>query len=214
MMKTFKKIIFPVLISVTVLSSCKQKELDPEAYVAWVENPANGLNTTKEAGDFKFSLQYKPLSYVALLNLEKENTGKQQLLKTMEEMKDLQYFTLRINSKTGESEMLQTNLETTDEYFYRVEYFSFHLKKDLYLLDGNDSLPCVIAHFERSYGISPNNSFILAFPLSEKEKALKIKGEKDITDKVLVYNDQYLQTGQVKLKIEKNSFNHIPELKL
>lgn len=213
-MKTIEKIIFPLLLCLLALTACSPVELDPNAYASWIENPDNGLNTTAIAGDFKFNLQYKPLTYVAFLNLEKENRNKTEFLKNMEDMKDLQYYTLRINPKGGGGEMLQTNLTSKEEYFYRVQYFSFQLKRDLYLVEGKDSLPCVFAHFERSYAVSPNNNFILAFPVSEKEKSLRTQGKEYLTDKVLVYNDQYLQTGQVKLKIDKKSFANIPDLKL
>ena len=213
-MKTIEKITFPLLLCVVALTACSPKELDPKAYASWIENPDNGLNTTAVAGDFKFNLQYKPLTYVASLNLEKEHANKVEFLKNVEELKELQYYTLRINPNGGGGEMLQTNLTSKDEYFYRVQYFSFQLKRDLYLVEGKDSLPCVFAHFERSYAVSPNNNFILAFPISEKEKSLRAQGKEYLTDKVLVYNDQYLQTGQVKLKIDKKSFANIPDLKL
>ena len=204
-------LLIPVL---ALINACGPEQLNPEAYSAWIENPDNGLNITTVAGEFKFNLQYKPLPYAALINSKEEHIDKEELLKIMEEMKDLQYYTLRINPATGNEEMLQTNLTSQEEYFYRVQYFSFKLKNDLYLKEGNDSLPCVFAHFERSYAVSPNNNFILAFPVSEREKESIAKGKKYEEEKTLVYNDQYLQTGQVKLKIEKSSVRHIPELKL
>lgn len=203
-----------VLLSVFfVWTSCNTGNLEPVAYKNWVENPENGLNVSREAGEFQFTLQYKPLDYVALINQRPEQLNRQGFMKNKEEMKELQYYTLRIDSKTGD-EMLRSNLSSADEYFYRVEYFSFHLKKDLYLIDGNDSLPCVLSHFERSYALSPNNNFILAFPLSEKEKVMLAKGKAYTGEKTLVYDDRYLQTGPVKFTIKKDALSALPQLKI
>ncbi|HSH65042.1 MAG TPA: hypothetical protein VLB84_04400, partial [Bacteroidia bacterium] len=171
-MNMLRKIVL-IFLPACTLMSCGHRELDPQAYISWMENPKNGLHASEIVGDFEFDLQYKPLSYVALKSMKKEKVNKEELLKSMQEMGDLQYYTLRINSANGKGEMLRTNLSAADEYFYRVQYFSFQLKKDLYLLDGKDSLPCVFAHFERTYAISPNNNFILAFPVSQEEKKEK-----------------------------------------
>ncbi|HSH65517.1 MAG TPA: hypothetical protein VLB84_06895, partial [Bacteroidia bacterium] len=64
------------------------------------------------------------------------------------------------------------------------------------------------------YGREGKYFYPLAFPVSQEEKKEKQQGMEHKTDKVLVYNDQFLQTGQVRLTIEKGSFSHIPELKL
>jgi hypothetical protein len=212
--KLYSLILFITVGSLLLVPACTHKSLSPAAYAAWVENADNGLCTEQTAGNFTFSLQYKPLEYVALLNKRSYTIDKATLNNELSEIKDMQYYTLRINSKDGKTEMLRTGLSATDEYYRRIEYFSFHLKNDLYLVDGTDSLPCTLFHFERSYDLSPNNSFVLAFPLSENEIAHQKQGKKYTAEKTLVYNDRLLNTGIVKLAIKKRALEHIPDIKL
>lgn len=194
--------------------ACTNPQLSPKAYIAWIENENNGLKTTQLAGDYRISLQYKPLEYVVMLNERNDNIDKATMDKGIEEIKDMQYYTLRINTKDEKTEMLRTNLTETNEYYQRIEYFSFHLKNDLYLVDGTDSLPCGLFHFERSYGVSPGNNFLLAFPLSKKEIEQRKNGKNYSEEKTLVYNDRFLNTGTVKLEIKKSALENIPGLKI
>jgi len=204
------------LVSAVVMTqtSCTKSQLAPRSYMSWIENESNGLKTTRVSGDFKFSLQYKPLEYVVMLNERNTNMDKATMEKEMEEIKDMQYYTLKINSNDEKAEMLRTNLSETNEYYRRIEYFSFHLKNDVYLIDGTDSLPCGLFHFERGYGISPDNNFLLAFPLSKKEIELRKQGKKYFEEKTLIYKDRFLNTGTVRLEIKKNALENIPAVRI
>lgn len=195
-------------------SACVQQVLQPRAYMTWVEDKNNGLKITESAGDYIFNLQYKPLDYIVLINERTDTIDRKKFDKDKEELKDMQYYTFSIAPKNGKTEMLRSNLNYGEEYYQRVQYFSFHLKDDLYLIDGNDSLPCLLCHFERSYDLTPNNKFLLAFPLSKKETSKRENGNKYASDKTLIYQDKLLNTGIVKLEVTKNAIDNIPSVKL
>lgn len=186
---------------------CDKRALTVVEYIRWVEDESNGLIVSKVIQDFVFSVQYKPLNYVALKSLKRTAPDEEQLSKEMVEIEDLQYYTLRIGTNDGTKDLLKAGIESEDDYFMRIEYFSFHIQKDLQLIDGLDTLPCVLHHFERTYGITPHTNIVLAFKLPEDKSA-----EGMLKAKTLIYNDQILGTGKILLTIKEEDLRMIPHL--
>ena len=131
---------------------CDKRSLTALEYIRWVEDERNGLIVSKVIEDFIFTVQYKPLNYVALKSLRNVNPGKEELSKEVEEIEDMQYYTLRIGTNSGARDLLKAGIESEDEYFMRIEYFSFHIQKDLQLIDGPDKLPCVLTTLKELMG--------------------------------------------------------------
>ena len=123
------------------------QKLEPLQYMSWVENKENGLKVEKKIGEITFTLQYKPLEYVALLDLHKEQLNKQELEKKMDEYSSLQYFTFQISADT-QQELLKKDVKGADDYANRINYFSFEMQKDLKLIENTDTLNCELFHFE------------------------------------------------------------------
>lgn len=176
--------------------------LNPIEYVQWVEDKKNGLMVEKQIGEYTFSAQFKPLEYVVLKQTKDPNIKSDVVKKEAEEMSDLQYFTFKIGVANGTEDPLKFGVNTNEDFQKRVEYFSFSLQNEIKLIDDTDSLNCVMFHFERAYGIAPYCTFVLGF---EKSKT-------DAANKILVYNDQLLGVGPVKLMIQSENLKHIPKL--
>lgn len=194
-----------VYAAILLLFSCSRDKLTPGEYIHWVTDKSNGLLTETAIGSYTFFLQYKPLDYVSLQERKGENLVKDSLEKTKKELEDLQYYTFKIRSADN-NEVMAVQTENDPEYYSRLEYFMGVMQDDIVLVEGKDTLPCLLFHFERNYGLSPDNSFVLAF---EKQKA-----QKNSSDRTLVFNDQVLGTGPVHLTIKGKSIDNIPELKL
>jgi hypothetical protein len=195
-MTRFFKLILPLLFT----TSCSQGVLSPISYAKWVSDSDNGLNTKKKIGHYEFSLQYKPLDYVVLLE-EGVKVPLDKLESRKKELEGMQYFTFRITSLT-EDDMLRTDQQDENEYYQRLEYFVSSAQDDISLIDGGDTLPCAIYHFERNYGLAPFNNIVLGFE----------KSGKNAGDKTLVYNDNALGAGPVLLTIKGNAVKQIPQL--
>src|SRR5690606_10624522 len=118
----------------------------------------------------------------------------------IKEIKDFQYYTLKIESLKG-TEMMRTNIASEHEYSQRLQYFSDLVQYDLSLEENNDTLTCQLFHFERNYGVAPYNNIVLGFPKPTQEST-----------KTLVFNDQILGIGKIKLKIEKENIDNIPNI--
>ncbi|MBL1231533.1 MAG: hypothetical protein COA31_002330 [Flavobacteriales bacterium] len=180
--------------------SCTQKELNVKDYLAWVNNPENGLKVSKEIKDYKIELFYKPAEYIAINEQKTTEIDTALFFQRIKEIKDFQYYTLKIESLKG-TEMMRTNISSEHEYSQRLQYFSDLVQYDLSLEENNDTLSCQLFHFERNYGVAPYNNIVLGFPKPTQESA-----------KTLVFNDQMLGIGKIKLKIEKENIDNIPNI--
>lgn len=178
--------------------------LELRDYVRYVENPANGLNVSKEVQDMVYTLQYKPLPYVIALEEMNDTLFLQHLGQRETELKDMQYFTLRLEAKNNSQELLKYNLSDEEQYYERVKYFSFDMQRDIYLRDGNDSLPCLLYHFERTYGAAPYAKFVLGFVVSKANRAVT---------KEFVFNDRAFNGGSIHLKISDQDIKRVPQVK-
>lgn len=184
------------------INTSEEEYLDSENLIAWVEDASNGLIVEKEINEYRFSTIYKPLDYIVAKDLNKNEITKEELATNKAEIEDLQYFTFRIGLKANEGDLLKHNLREANEYYARVEHFSFAMQNDIVLFQGQDTLKCVLYHFERTYGATPFLNFNLAF-----EKTL------NNGDKTLIIDDQVLGIGRVKLTIPKEKIIKAPKLK-
>ena len=190
------------LIAITV--SCgPKKTLSPEKYVKWCDNPDNGLVVKKDLGQFSFTLCYTPPEYLAVKELGKRVELNSTILDSaVKEYSDLQYFTFRMGS-VNEGDFLKQEITTEQDYFDRIHYYNSQVNKDIFLVDGNDTLKCVMHHFERTYSVAPYDNLLLAF---EKGKG---NGSKK-----MIYNDHILGTGPVIITISQEAINNIPHISL
>lgn len=191
--------LFVILILFSFLVSCKKATLSHVDYINWVENEDNGLNVGKEFKDINYQILYKPVSYIVAKELVNGGIKNNEVATRIKELGDMQYATLRIKVANS-NEVMGANIKSQNEYYERLEYFMNNIQNDLVLIEDKDTLPCLLAHFERSYGLSPYNNFVLAFGKSINKKA----------DKLIVFDDNIFGTGRVILKIENKDIEDEP----
>lgn len=200
-----------LFLSVLLIRNCSktQLSLSPDEYVSWIENGQNGLCPSKQIGQLQFDLQYKPLEYIVL----KDNAGTKlsaaEMKKQVSDIGDMQYFTLRISSEKG-GDLLRSDAMEMAEFSNRLAYFSSGMQKDIKLIEGNDTLSCLLFHFERSFGIDPRSTFVIGFPLAKKDRP----GGISATDKIFLFDDHELGAGPVMLAIQARQISMLPTLNL
>ena len=84
-----------VIFFATVHSSCsKKKGINTVAeYISVVQNPENGLSTSKKIEDFEFSVLYKPLDYIIALENKDNKVSKDSINKRKQQLEGYQYYT-------------------------------------------------------------------------------------------------------------------------
>lgn len=189
---------------VVLVVSCSVEQLRPTAYMSWMENPDNGFIATKTVSGITFSLQYKPYNYMALMKFKTADPDRKEFEKTKTEYGNLQYYTLRVSS-ADQQDLLRAQEADNLEYFQRLEYLVGHMQDQLTLIDGKDTLPCLLYHYERNYGLAPHSDFLLGFASSATTTP---------TDRTLVLNDELFGTGPIYLTITGKALRREPQLQL
>lgn len=171
----------------------------------WISDKENGLVKEVENEYFRIEVSYKPQSYlVALENETRSNKEipEEEYKRQLEEKENLQYFTIKLISKSGKP-MLKTNLESEKEEDLRLHYYIGAFEQDIFLADGKDTLPCALYHFERAYGTLPFNNISVAFENKNQNKQ----------DKTLLIADRALGFDVEQFTFNKEDIANVPVLK-
>ncbi len=191
------KIIGLLLLSITFFG-CGEKTLEPKEYVQWVNDPENGLSILKQEGDYKFLLQYQPVSYMVVNELQLEEITEKQLKENAEAKEGMQYFTLKLS--TSQNQPVFSGNWISDSL---TNYVNYKIQKDFYLLeDYSDTIPCKLFHFENTNGMTPFDTFVLGFESNTES----------VGDKKILFNANAIGLKWVEMKIDSLSIKNLPKV--
>ncbi len=187
------------------MSCQKSKNLSPVDYVRWIENPSNGLNVMLEKEEEKYSLQFKPIEYIVAVQERRKHLPKEVFERAKSQMEGLQYFTFRINPDESPAAWLDQEKMSAEDYRKNVKHLSFGMQNDMTLIDGIDTLTCLLFHHEQSYKLNSSYTFLLGFEMSE---------ESMFQSKKMIYKDETLGIGTVEFSIKEDDLINIATLNL
>lgn len=176
--------------------------LTPVNYVQFFENPKNELNLTQTEGLMEYQIQYKSPEYMISKSIETDEISKEFVQKEKKEYGDMEYFTLKIKTNSGEQDILKEGVKNNEQFGGRVEYFSFHMQQDLFLVEENDTIPCTLYHFERTFGIAPYCTVLFGFE----------KKHKKLNSFQVLYLDRLFSNKVLPFNFKKESLKRIPRL--
>jgi len=182
--------------------SCSLNSLSPDDYLKWMAEHRMQLSASQRQGDVTATLIYLPADWLSINEAGAQHP--EQIAGAQKEYVELEYYRLRLAASSGQGDILQLEASSTDDYYQRVEYFSFGLQNDLRLLVGPDTLSCRLFHFERNYGAAPYMDFMLGFDQQEG------KG----FDRTLIFYDRVYSNNTIQLTIPIKDITSIPYLKL
>lgn len=178
-------------------------ELPLEEFVKWVGDKQNDLSKSKEISEMKYHLTYVPKECMAFLELKDEAYTPEQFNNSLNSYKTMSYFNFRIELKDGKGELLKYNLTSPQQYTERINYVSFGMQKDIFLVQEKDTLLPGLYHFERTFDVAPFTTVMLAF---DNEK---FDPEKEFT---IVYNDRLFNKGYIKYNYQPKQLIDLPNL--
>jgi len=184
-------------------STTTKIELSPSDYVQWVKNSENGFFKEKTIDDISFTALYKPYEYIVCIEERAEEIQDSVAKKKLSEMEGMQYFDLKFLLNESQGELLKYKLNSAQEYENRVKYFSFNMQNDIKLVEGQDTIPCSLFHFERAYDVAPFATFLLGFNASKNNSK----------DKTLIVYDRTFNKGTIKFTFKQNDLQNLPKLK-
>lgn len=207
MMRVISCLFFWILTMVSCESG-SPAELRPSDYIRYIEAETNGLRVRQKASDFELQLQYRPIAYTIALEQRSNQIGTELFEKEKAERIDLQYYTFKIKNLNPQKPLLGSKQTSPEGFQKKVAYCAFDMQHDLKLVEGGDSLACRLFHFERTFSVSPEHTFLLGF------ERLSTKKEPSVFDKKLLFHDRMLGVGDVELKIASQALERIPKMKL
>src|SRR6185437_11027528 len=175
--------------------------LEKQDYIDWCRKKENPLKKTKELQDITFSLKYKPAEYVACMEESSGKANTNDVKKNAEDIDGLDYYDFKIQITSGQGELLKYQVASMSDYDSRVNYFAFGMEKDIKMIDGSDTLGCVLFHFERAYDVIPYATFLLAFP----------KGKSPLAERTFIYEDKVFNKGIIKFTYTTEDLSQIPK---
>ncbi|HBX50423.1 MAG: hypothetical protein A2275_14875 [Bacteroidetes bacterium RIFOXYA12_FULL_35_11] len=195
------------IVVIVVIFSCKRESMKPAEYLSWIKTSEAQLSYRKTVNDIVFEALYKPSEYLALKEYSSERTDTnfqdKKFREYLAEKKKSIFFTYRIRPEENGIDILHYRAASENVFFQRADYYSFKAQNDFYLLQGKDTFPCTIYHFEQNYGLAPYINLLIGFESHGKTDDMK-----------LVFYDQVYQKGKIIFDIPKEALLNIPELKL
>lgn len=195
-----------LLAMVIVLIACNAKQvLGPHEYMEWVASKDALINNQKEIGNYTIAIKYLPQDYLALKEFEKPytNIDEKQFNEARKKFDGHYYFLLRIVDEKNDKSVLRSDINGYGEYADRLNYFAFEAQEDFKLIEGKDTLDCVLHHFENNYNLSPINDITVVFKKNAENQ-----------DLTFLWKDKTLGLGTVKFFMEKSDLEEIPTLNI
>jgi len=192
----------PVIVLMFFICSCGKDKLDGKEYIGYIENEKSPFTNSKEVDGLVFQLQYCPEEYMVLKQLKQYDVPQALIDRKKKEDAGLVFFKLRIKTAEG-SDVLNYGISSQDDFYHRIDYLSYGFEENIAMVSGTDTIYPGIFQFERTYGISPNADFIMAFDA---------KLEKDKEFQVLI-DDMVFSSGLLKFTYSETDIRNIPQLK-
>ncbi|MEO1438568.1 MAG: hypothetical protein AAFV80_23715 [Bacteroidota bacterium] len=181
--------------------------MKPKELSLWVKDEDNGLRKTKVIEDIVFDVQYKPKDFQVANYYKKAELSKTEYEAVHEKYEDLHFFDLKISVNDPlQKDITRYQVANNEEWQERLYYLSFPMQHDIKLVEGRDTIPCALYHFERSYDVADHRTFVLAFAKQENQS--------DHLPKTLIIDSPVFRTGPVKLKFSESALKNLPGLKL
>lgn len=187
-----------------LLSSCEKKALNAAEYRAYFQDSGNGLVQEKEIDRLVFRSHFLTPQVMAVNEAHALGTGSQSIQVLTDEYSGLTYFNLTVAG--GGTEHVHSVLAREGFNIEETEaYLNFDGQKDITLLAGQDTFPCVLYNFSKTYGLAKQLNLSVAFDLPDNHQA---------DDLTIDWNASVFNRGLIKLRFDKNDIVNIPNIKL
>jgi len=133
-------------LALVLLASC-EKKYTPKEFYNHVQNQQGEFFTQTAVGEITYKVQHRPKEFISLLHLKGEEITQEKLDSVMELSEEGINLNIKISADSKTKNILKHNLQTEEEYFKRLEYFSNGFGRDVYLVNAQDTLYAKGHHF-------------------------------------------------------------------
>lgn len=194
-----------MIVLFTCLSACtrKQLQLSPVDYIAFFEKPDNGFAKKISTTDITYLIQTKTPEYIALKENNSQHIDNEVVKARIRSLDSSVWFAIKIMSAKGDVNPLKNNTTSLDEYNMKLNYFLSDAQNFFTLEYGNKQQAQIAYYFENSYGVTPYETIVIGFKLSDNLYNKEIN---------LRYDDHLLNTGIIKMSISGDDLSNKPQL--
>lgn len=190
----------PVLVFLMVFGSCSQASMVEKELNAYLLDTRHGMYQSQTKGNIDINVLYKP-SRLIWIDEIREAKNQEEIINITRGIDSLSYFIFKF-SRNGEE--LETALAGKgDSYTKVVDYLSYGIGTDLYLVAGKDTTKALDVISTRTYGSGSGNSVIAIF-----QKNIS----KNTSDLRLTLNDRVIGTGLTTFTFQNTDLKKIPTL--
>lgn len=148
-----------ILIAGIVIALVSCQDMGKANYVNWVRTH---LKQEVNSSPFRFEALHKPGPYVVLLQ-EGKDILKSDFEQQTKALEGMLFFDLKISMEDRNADVLTYQTSSKAEKQERLNYFSFDFQKAIYLDINGEKIPCSRYHFEHSYDLTNERSFVIGF---------------------------------------------------
>jgi len=200
--KKISWVILSVLILIGSFIYYQKSYLTPTEYFEFVNDPSHGLIQKSNDSLYMYELQYMPVEELALINARGSNDIKAEYKKYLSESNNNITFKLKIFAGDKKTDPLEYKLQSKDEQFQRLSYFSSSISDDGIIITSNDTIPCKLSVLERTYKTSPY--LIILFQFDSKKSLSKnfnfvLNNKVSGMTNIFSYNKKDLDTPKIKI---------------
>ncbi|MGL4597190.1 MAG: hypothetical protein ACRCYO_06670 [Bacteroidia bacterium] len=191
-----------LLGALLLLVSCERAVavLGPEEYIRWVESKENGLYQEKTIGEIRYTVQYRPLDYVRLSEVENGDYAAAMKTHATDRM---QYYLLRVGKANGQGDVLVDGVQVDDAFHQKNAYLMFDFQQDLVLYQNGDTLHPKLYHYQNYQGLAPYVEMLIGFECQQAQMQ---------TDRTFVVDDQVWESGLLKFEFEGSVIQSTPKV--
>ncbi|MBL7705489.1 MAG: hypothetical protein JNM21_08050 [Taibaiella sp.] len=190
-MKRLMNLLLPGLL---FLFSCDGvQEFSAAELDAYAGSEASGWVQRKSYNGINYVIKYRPVSLIALHEEESDSAR----AKRQEALKKMYRFNIDIQVEGSGQSPLRHGISGLEEYNARLDYFLNQASKDIWLIDGNDTLRPAAYWFENNHNLTSHETIVLNFDNTQiKNKEIQ-----------LAFNDRLFRNGIIKASFQKNDLD-------
>lgn len=181
----------------------RKEQMTVSEFTDWFALKQNSLSKVRVISEMKYSLSYLPAEVMAYLELRNEDFDFERFKKVQTGYSEMTYFNLKLEVLDGRGELLKYKLDSPAQYEDRIKYFSFKIEKDIYLIQGNDTIWPGLCQFERIFEVAPHVNVMFAFDNRVFDR------NREFT---IVYNDKVFEKGTIKYYYQNNQLINLPNI--
>ncbi len=191
-----------------ILLGCNNEKLKPKEYLKWFQTNANAVVASFEDNNIVYELIYFPAEYILLL--QQPNPSKidsEKFNADLDEISKIDYYCLRMYSKKKHFDLLKQDNPQKETVDLRSEILSFKINSAVRLFNCDDTLNCIMHHYENSAGIKPYHSVLFAFE--------NVSCQSDSVAATFIYKDILFSSNDIKyINVPKEIINQMPKLSI